>query len=256
MHGLTSIRLFALSLLIIFSSVVQAQPLIIAVASNMKPAFEKIFRQFQRTHPQQLRIIYGSSGNLSSQIQQGAPISLLISADEVYPSRLFTAGFTQDAGIVYALGHLVMIVNAASDIQLSNDVQQRSVILVQAKKIAIANPDIAPYGKAAVQYLQSSQLWDQLKSKMVYGENISIAATYVSSGAADVGFTALSLAKLPELTSSIRYIELPENTYQPIKQRMVLMKNPDPLVVELYKYLQSSAAKQILQQYGYTIPSP
>jgi molybdate transport system substrate-binding protein len=256
MPRLLFIRDIALSLLIFFSSAVQAQPLTVAVASNMKPAFEEIFRQFQRTHPQPLRIIYGSSGNLSSQIQQGAPISLLISADEVYPLRLFQAGLTRDAGSVYALGHLALITNTTSGIQLSSDPQKLPMILAQSKKVAIANPDLAPYGKAAVQFLQSSNQWEQVKGRLVFGENISIATTYVRSGAADLGFTALALAKSPELANSIRYVVLPENTYQPIKQRMVLMINTNPIAVELYEYLQSSTAKIILQQYGYSIPSP
>jgi molybdate transport system substrate-binding protein len=255
MHHLIFLRTIVLLVLILLSSVVSAQSVTVAVASNLKPAFDEIYRQFQRLHPQELRIVYGSSGNLSSQIQQGAPISLFIAADEIYPLCLFQTGMTLDAGMVYAIGHLVFITNTASGMQLSNQVQQIPMILAQSKKIAIANPDVAPYGKAAVQYLQSAHLWDQVKGKLVFGENISIATTYVRSGAANAGFSALSLVKSPELASSIRYILLPEASYPPIKQRMVLMKNPDPLAVALYEYLQSSTAQIILQQYGYSVPS-
>ncbi len=231
-----------------------AQTVNVAVASNMKPAFEVIYRDFKRTHPEDLRVVYGSSGNFASQIKQGAPFSLFISADEAFPNYLYRAGLTRDTGVVYAIGYLAFIANNSSGIKVSADPEQIQFILGQSKRIAIANPDLAPYGRAAVQYLQSTKLWDRLKDKLVYGENISVATMYVSSGAAYVGITALSLAKAPELSGSINYIALPESLYTPIKQRMILMKNPSALAVELYDYLQSPEAKAVLFKYGYSTP--
>lgn len=245
---------FSLLLTTLLTHVAYAQTVTVAVASNMKPAFEAIYSDFKRLHPQDLRIVYGSSGNLASQIKQGAPFSLFISADEVFPERLHQDGLTRDAGVVYANGHLALIINTASGIQLGSVPGRISRILAQSKKIAIANPDLAPYGNAAVQYLKSTKMWEESKGKLVYGENISVATMYVSSGAANVGITALSLAKSPELAMSIRYIVLPEAFYAPIKQSMVLMKNPPPLAVELYNYLQSPTAKPILLKYGYSAP--
>lgn len=233
---------------------IYAQTIKIAVASNMKPAFEVIYSEFKRTHPQDILIVYGSSGNFVSQIKQGAPFSLFISADVTFPMRLYQDGLTRDAGVVYAIGHLALVSNTASGIKLSSDPGKIQSILQLSNKIAIANPQLAPYGAAAVQYLKSTNMWDESKGKLVYGENISVATMYVSSGAANVGITALSLAKMPELAGLIQYIVLPEGSYSPIKQGMVLMKNPSPLAVEFYDYLQSPAAKSILLKYGYSVP--
>lgn len=244
----------SLVIAIVISQNVYAQTVTVAVASNMKPAFETIYQEFNRNHSKDLRVVYGSSGNLASQIKQGAPFSLFISADELFPTRLFQDGLTKDAGVVYAVGHLALIANIASGVKLNPDPSQIQALLSQSKKIAIANPELAPYGNAAVQYLKSTKLWDTSKAKLVYGENISVATMYVSSGAANVGITALSLAKAPELAGIIQFIPLPDGSYTPIRQRMILMKNPPPLAIELYEYLQSPTAKMILQRYGYTTP--
>ncbi len=240
----------------LLASISYAQPLTVAVASNLKPAFEEIFKGFKQTNPQgsNFRIVYGSSGNLASQMKQGAPYDLFISADESYPLRLVEAGLTRDRGVVYAAGHLALITNSAAGLKFTSDPESIKTLLRNSKKISIANPDLAPYGRASVQYLQSMKLWDELEGSIIYAENISIAAVYVSTGAVKVGITALSLAKSAELSSRIQYIALPDDLYSPIKQRMVLRRDPPPTVVALYDYLQGAAAKQILIKNGYSIP--
>jgi molybdate transport system substrate-binding protein len=204
------------------SSIAYGQSVTVAVASNLKPAFEEIFKGFQQSNPQSknIRVVYGSSGNLSSQMRHGAPYELFISADEAYPLKLVEAGLTRDRGVVYASGHLALINNAATGLRLSSDPDSIQSLLRSAKKIAIANPDLAPYGRASVQYLQVIGLWDELQSGVIFAENISIAAVYVSTGAAKVGITALSLAKS----------------------------------IALYDYLQGSVARQILRNNGYSVP--
>ena len=238
------------------SSISYAQSVTVAVASNLKPAFEEIFKGFSHGNPQgkNIRIVYGSSGNLSSQMKHGAPYDLFISADEAYPLKLVEAGLTRDRGVVYASGHLALITNTASGLRLSSDPDSIQSLLKGAKKIAIANPDLAPYGRASVQYLQAIGLWDELQSRVIFAENISITAVYVSTGAAKVGITALSLAKSSELSQQIQYIALPDNLYAPIKQRMVLKRDPAPIAIALYDYLQGAAAKQILRNHGYSVP--
>lgn len=234
-----------------------AQAVTIAVASNLKPAFEEIIKGFKQTHPQahSMRIVYGSSGNLASQMRHGAPYDLFISADESYPLRLVEAGLTRDRGVIYAIGHLALIINAdATTIGLTTDPEKIKALLRSAQKIAIANPDLAPYGKASVQYLQTIKLWSELQDRLIFAENISIATVYVSTGAVKVGITALSLARSPELSTKIRYVALPDDTYAPIQQRMVLKRNPAPSAVALYDYLQGVVAKQILVNNGYSIP--
>lgn len=233
-----------------------AQPVTVAVASNLKPAFEEIFKGFKQTHPQaqSMRIVYGSSGNLASQMKHGAPYDVFISADESYPLRLVEAGLTRDRGVIYAIGHLALITNTAAGLTLSSDPEKVKGLLRGAQKIAIANPDLAPYGRAAVQYLQTMKLMGDLQDRLIFAENISIATVYVSTGAVKVGITALSLAKSPELSTKIQYIALPDNAYAPIQQRMVLKQDPAPGAVALYDYLQGAVAKQILVNNGYSIP--
>ncbi|SNX29471.1 molybdate transport system substrate-binding protein [Polynucleobacter meluiroseus] len=247
-------RCFVFLLFLALGPVASAQTVTVAVASNMKPAFEAIYQNFKSTHPQELRIVYGSSGNLSSQIQQGAPFNLFISADEIFPLRLYQAGLTQNAGVVYARGNLAFIFNTASGVPFNSQAGQIQQAITQSNKVVIANPELAPYGKAAVQYLRSIDLWEAVKSKLVYAENISLATMYVSSGAVQVGFSATSLAMSPELGRSIQYVKLPEGSYEPLNQRMVLMNNPPPLALELYAYLRSPDAKTVLQKYGYATP--
>ena len=248
--------LFKLLLMLIalaFSQMTFAQNITIAVASNMKPAFEEMYADFSQAHPNKMRIVYGSSGNLSAQIRQGAPFSLFIAADESFPQRLSQEGLTRDGGVVYAIGQLALIVSRVSGAHLEKGVTFEFV-LAKANKVAIANPDLAPYGKAAVQYLKAAKLWDGVKDKLVFGENISIPTVYVSTGVASAGFTALSLAQAPELAQTIQFIALPPDMYQPIKQRMVLLKNPPAPALELYDYMQSAAAKNILIKHGYLAP--
>ena len=251
-----SIRLLGLLVCSVLASLSYAQPVTIAVASNLKPAFEEIYKGFRQVHPQSksIRIVYGSSGNLASQMKQGAPYDLFIAADESYPLRLVEAGLTRDRGAVYAIGHLALITNSAAGLVLSSDPEILKAVLRGSGKIAIANPDLAPYGRASVQYLQAIKMWGELQERLIYAENISIATVYVSSGAVKVGITALSLAKSSELASTIQYIALPDDLYAPIQQRMVLRRDPAPSAIALYDYLQGAAAKQVFVRNGYSVP--
>ena len=252
------IRIYILVVLAwgLLTSVVSAQTVTVAVASNLKPAFEEIYKDFSKLNPQSqnMRIVYGSSGNLASQMKQGAPYELFISADESYPLRLAANGITRDQGVVYAFGHLALITNTDARLALSSDSESIKAMLKNAKKIVIANPELAPYGKASVEYLKAIKLWDELQGKLVFAENISIATVYVSTGAVKVGFTALSLAKSSELATTIQYIALPDDLYVPIQQRMALKKGASPAALKLYDYLQSPAARQVLVKNGYSIP--
>jgi molybdate transport system substrate-binding protein len=224
----------------------------VAVAANMKPAFEEIYQNFKQLHPESIRIVYGSSGNLASQISQGAPFDLFIAADEAYPLRLYKDGKTLSQGVVYAMGHLVLLRNTQQE-SVSSNSDPIATLLKRANRILIANPELSPYGAAAIQYLKAHALWDTVNAKLVFGENISIATMYVSSGAVDIGFTSLSLAKSLGVAKSTKYVDLDgEGTL--INQRMVLIKGAPKLVVSFYDYLQSSAAKSILIKHGYSIP--
>ena len=231
-----------------------AQVATIAVAANMKDAFAEIAAEFKSTSKPEMRVVYGSSGNFAAQIMNGAPFSLFIAADEQFPLELFKNGKTVDDGSVYAIGKLVIITKTSSGIYLSDSKSDIAKAISKANKVAIAKPEIAPYGRAAVQYLKAEGLWDLAKDKLVYADNIGSATTYVASGAADLGFTAFSLAKSPELLRQTSYVAVDTKMYEPIKQRMVLIKGAPQEAQDLYRFMQGPKAKAILQKYGYSTP--
>jgi molybdate transport system substrate-binding protein len=243
-----------LILSICFSVCAQAQTTSIAVAANMKDTFLEINAAFRLTGKPNPKVIYGSSGNFTAQIMNGAPFNLLISADERFPLELYRNRKTVDEGKVYAIGKLVMFTKNSSGIKLSSDKADLIKAITSANKVSIAKPELAPYGRAAVEYMKAEGLWDLAKDKLVYGDNISVATMFVSSGAADIGFTALSLVKSPELAKDTNYILADDKRYDPIKQRMVLMKGAPQEAVDLYQFMQTTQVKNILLKYGYTVP--
>jgi molybdate transport system substrate-binding protein len=226
----------------------------VVVAANMKDAFTEINSQFQKENGADLKIIYGSSGNFASQIIHGARFHLFIAADEQYPLELFKKGKTVNAGQVYAIGQLALIANKSKGIQLKGSREGLLNAIQKANKIALAKPELSPYGKASVEYLKSSDLWEIAKDKIVYADNIAMAAMFVSTGSADIGLTALSIAKSPALTKASIGIELNKSLYQPIKQRMVLITNPTKDAIRLYEFMQSPRAQEILRAHGYATP--
>lgn len=238
----------------LFFSAANAQVTTIAVAANMKDAFLAIQNEFKADNKADFRVVYGSSGNITTQILNGAPFSLFISADENYPLELAKRKITVDEGKVYAIGKIALLSKKSNGITLGSSKADLTKAFKQANKIAIAKPELAPYGKAAVDYLKAEGLWDLVKDKLIYGDNISIATMYVASGAADIGFTALSLALTPGIAKETQHLVLNPALYEPIKQRMVLMKNPTPDAVALYQFMQSPKAQAVLRKFGYQIP--
>jgi molybdate transport system substrate-binding protein len=237
----------------LFTGLAHAQATFVVVAANMKDAFVEIQKEFQKESKGELKVIYGSSGNFASQILNGAPFHLFISADEQYPLELFKKGKTVNDGAVYAIGKLALITNKSKGIVLDDSREKMADAIQKANKIALAKPELAPYGRASVEYLKASNLWDLASGKIVYADNIAMAAMFVTTGSADIGFTALSIAKSPSVAKQISFIEIKEG-YQPIRQRMVLIKNPTPDAVRLYEFMQSPKAKDILRSFGYLTP--
>ena len=225
----------------------------VAVAANLQETFNQIYAAFTALGKPPLKIVYGSSGNFTSQILSGAPFNLLVSADEDYPMLLFKNGKTVDAGKVYAIGKIAVIASRSSKLEIADTPQSLAQAIAKANKVAIAKPELAPYGKAAVAYLKAAGLWDLAKDKLVYADNIAMATMFVASGAADLGFTAFSLAQSPEVAKKTHYVLVSDRLYEPIKQRMVLMKNPPGEIVALYEFLQSPTAQTILKAAGYTV---
>lgn len=235
------------------ASISLGQTASVAVAANMKDAFTEIYSAFKATGKPDLRVVYGSSGNFAAQIMSGAPFNLFISADEHFPMELYKKGKTINEGKVYAIGRIAIIAKNSSGIKLLNTREALVTAIARANKVAIAKPDLAPYGKAAIEYMKAEGLWDLAKDKLVYGDNISAATMFVATGAADLGFTAISLAQSPQITKETSYLALSDKLYEPIKQSMVLMKGAPPEVIDLYQFMQSPKAQEVLAQYGYGV---
>jgi molybdate transport system substrate-binding protein len=249
--------LFPTSLLLsvlLYANIAFAQSTTIAVASNMKDAFAEIASAYKSTGKSDIRVVYGSSGNFTAQIMNGAPFNLFIAADEHFPLELYNNGKTVDEGVVYAIGKLALVTRNQSGLVLTDNQVDLAKVIAKANKVAIAKPELAPYGKAAVQFLKAEGLWDLAKDKLVYGDNIGVATTYVVTGGAELGFTALSLAKSPELAKETSFILLNPKLYEPIKQRMVLIKGAPQEAKNVYQFMQSAQARTILSKYGYATP--
>ena len=229
----------------------------VAAASDLKFALTDLVKSFTQLTGIPVDLQFGSSGNFAQQIQQGLPLDLFLSADEGYVLALAKAGLTQDNGALYATGRIALILPKNSALQLpKNESEARSGLANQLqtiRKFAIANPEHAPYGRAAKEALQNLGLWEQLQPKLVMGDNISQATQFVTSGAAQAGITALSLALAPEVAAqSGRYWLLPDSLHAPLKQRMVLLKSAQPATKTLFDYLQTPAAKGALAKFGFS----
>ncbi len=250
---MTNSKLFLILCCSLLTGIANATTTFVVVAANMKDAFIEIQNQFQKENKGDLKVIYGSSGNFASQIMNGAPFHLFISADEQYPLELFKKGKTVNEGTVYAIGKLALISNKGKGVALDDSKEKIADAIKRANKIAIAKPELAPYGRASVEYLKANNLWELANKKIVYADNIAMAAMFVTTGSADVGFTALSITKSPSVAKQIDTAELKDG-YQPIKQRMVLIKNPTPDAVRLYEFMQAPKTKEVLRSFGYQTP--
>ncbi len=233
-----------------------AQELRVAAASDLTAALPPIVQQFEIEKHCRVVVSFGSSGNFFQQLQNGAPFDVFLSADEQYPEALQNAGLTIPGTLVeYATGKLVLWVRNDSHLDVSKGLH--ALLDPSIKKVAMANPRHAPYGKAAEAALKSDGLYDRLANKIVLGENVSQAATFAQTGNADAGLLPLSLALNPTMKNAGRFVELPPGEYPPIRQAAVGMqssKTPD-LAGQFIQYLSSPAARRVLQQFGFT-PEP
>jgi molybdate transport system substrate-binding protein len=229
----------------------------IAAASDLKFALDKLSRQFETNTPGvQIKISYGSSGNFYAQIQNQAPFDLFFSADIQYPQKLIEAGFASPTNLFrYAVGRIVLWVPKQSTIDLEK-LGINALLDPSVRKIAIANPQHAPYGRAAVAAMQSTKIFSQIKSRLVYGENIAQTAQFVQTGAADIGIIALSLALAPPMKDAGRFWELPIGTYPKLEQAGIVLNSvKDTRTALAFRdFVSSDAARAVLARYGFVAP--
>jgi molybdate transport system substrate-binding protein len=216
----------------------------IAAAADLQFALAEGARQFHQQHPRtELAIDYGSSGNFYAQIRNGAPFDLFLSADVQYARNL-----AQGAVFVYAAGRIAVWVPSSSKLDPATALRDPSV-----RRIAIANPQHAPYGRAAEAALRSMGLYDSVEKKLVLGENISQTLQFIQSGAADTGIVALSLAVAPKMREQGRYWEVPVSAYPKIEQGGVILKD-SPEAREFREWLLGPSGRSLLKQYGFSLP--
>lgn len=234
-----------------------AQPVpTVAAAADLKFALEEVAAQFEKDTGQKVRLVFGSSGTFLAQLLQGAPFHLYMSADEAFVFKLADAGKTRDRGRLYAYGRIGIIVPNGSPLKADPELKDLAGALQDGRlqRFAIANPEHAPYGARAREALTALGLWDAIKPKLVYGENIAQTAQFATSGSTQGGIIALSLAKAPAVAALGSFALLPERLHQPLAQRMVLLKDAPDAVVAFYGYLAAPTAQAIMSRYGFTMP--
>ena len=234
----------------------QNRPVIarVVAASDLKFALAELAELFTSQTGTVVQLTMGSSGNFAQQIRQGLPADLFMSADEDYVYQLADAGLTRDRGVSYALGRIVLFAVRDSPVSLEAVLAGVRGAADTIRHFAIANPLHAPYGRAARQTLEQLGLWESIKARLVLGENIAQATQFLTTGSADVGITAYSLAMSPEVAVHGRYRLVPSTLHAPLRQRMVLLKTADPGAAAFYDYLQSPVARAVLQRYGFAVP--
>jgi molybdate transport system substrate-binding protein len=222
----------------------------IAAAADLQFALEGISGAFRAAHPDvDVQVAYGSSGNFYAQIRNQAPFDVFLSADVEYPRKLAQEGIgARDSLFVYAVGRIVVWVPASSPLDPATALRAASV-----RHVAIANPQHAPYGRAAEAALRSMGVYDSVVGKLVLGENVAQTLEFVQSGAADVGIVALSLALAPPVRGQGRYWEVPAEAYPKIEQGGLILKD-SKAAREFRSFILAAGGRRILKEYGFSVP--
>ena len=229
---------------------------VVAAAADLKFAVTEISEAFKAETGKEVKLSFGSTGNFATQIREGAPFQVFMAADEKYVLDLAKDGLTRDEGTLYAQGRIVMITPHGSTLKADGSLESLKAALAAGAitHFAIANPDHAPYGVRAREALQHAGLWEAVQSKLVLGENVSQAAQFATSGDAQGGIIAYSLALSKEVSALGEYELIPAGWHDPLNQRMVLLKSAGLLAEEFYAYINAPAARAIMEKYGFVLP--
>ncbi|MEA3353292.1 MAG: molybdate ABC transporter substrate-binding protein [Campylobacterota bacterium] len=227
----------------------------IAVAANVSYAIDTLKKEFNKQYPKtKVKVILGSSGKLTAKIKNGAPYDLFMSANMIYPDTLYKEGLAVTKPIVYAQGGLALLSNNQRSFRHGIKLLKSKLI----KRVAIANPKTAPYGKATFEALKNAAILDEIKPKIIYGESISQTVSYTMM-AADVGIIAKSSLyskKMRKFKQKVHWIEVDSKLYTPINQGMVIIKTAkeNEEIKAFYDFIKSDKAKKILKDFGYIVP--
>jgi molybdate transport system substrate-binding protein len=229
----------------------------VAAASDLSAALPELARMFTAATGRTVTLVFGSSGVLAQQIGNGAPFQLFLSADEQYVQRLAADGRTADGGAPYATGRIGIVV--PHGVRIATDTSLRGFVAAvregRITRFAIANPEHAPYGRAAREALMHLGVWQALQPRLVLGENVSQATQFALSGSTQGGIIPLSLARTSQVRSGGTFVPIDASRHAPLHQRMVLIKGAGATARAFFTFLQSPAARRVLVQYGFEVPS-
>ena len=246
--------LYVIILLLPLTASAASGSLTVAVAANVQFAFKDLRAAFTRETGIGVQSIIGSSGKIAAQVRGGAPFDVFLSADMDYPQALYKEGLASAAPSIYAYGTLVLW--TMTDLDLTPGLT--ALADPRVGKVAIANPKLAPYGRAALAALKYYRIAAAVEAKAVFGENVSQVNQYVYSRNVTAGFTAKSVVLSPEMRGTGHWIEVPRDAYQPIAQGAVILKhgadNAQADSRRLIRFLASAPARKILADYGYGLP--
>jgi molybdate transport system substrate-binding protein len=243
--------LFVCSMLLTLSA--HAEKITIAAAADLKFAMDEIVSAYKKANSaDEIDVVYGSSGKFQTQIQQGAPYDLYFSADISFPRELAKSGFAASEVKPYAVGRIVLWSTSMDASKMTLD----SLADPKITRIAIANPQHAPYGKRAEEALRASGLWEKVEPRLVYGENIAHTAQYVQTGNAQVGVIALSLAVNPELSGKGGYYLIPDKLHAPLEQGFIITRRAEgnSLAKRFAGYMGGKPARAVMTKYGFVLP--
>jgi molybdate transport system substrate-binding protein len=233
----------------------QRRQIRVAAAADLQTAMPEIAKAFEAQTGTRVEFVYGSSGNFFAQIQSGAPLDVFFSADSEYPRKLEESGYAEpQSAVIYGIGGIVLWMPANTNCNPARDAW-KCLLEPRVKKIAIANPEHAPYGRAAVAAMRKAGIYDQLKAKLVLGENISQAAQFVQSGNAQAGILAYSLTRSPALSGGKQW-EIPRETYPPIEQMAIVLKSAkeESAAKDFVTFVTQGPGRAVLAKFGFQPP--
>lgn len=232
------------------------KPPVVAAAADLKYALEEIAGIFEKNTGKKISLSFGSAGNFYRQISQGAPFQFFMSADEQFIINLAKDGIAEDEGALYAIGRIVLFAPHGSPLNVDPELKDLRAALEDGRveKLAIPNPEHAPYGKRAKEALITAGLWERVEPKLVLGDNMIQATQFATQRLAQGGILAYSFALAPEITKLGTFALIPEDWHQPLRQRMALIKGADQTAREFYTFVQTPQAREIFRRYGFVLP--
>lgn len=247
-------KLLAATCLLLLTNLAQGAPLTVAIAANLKYVFDDLAAEFKKETGIEAQGVPNASGKIATQVRNGAPFDVFMSADMEFPEGLYKDGYAVTPPKPYAYGLLVLWTQ--KDVDLSKGVT--ALTDASVGKVAIANPKVAPFGRQALKVLDFYKVRAVVEPKLVYGESITQVSQYVDSKSADVGFSAKSIVVAPETAGKGKWVEVPPESYEPIAQGVAILKHGSETngdaARKFYGFVQSEKARAIFARNGYKLP--